>query len=320
MVTILAMSAADGIFGSVDALDAASAPVDTSVDLTPDVVPVDYQSETTNPTATFSLVNIPPPPTLYVTPDDVIALSFTCSVPGLVIATSYRLLRIDGLITVATELVTLLGNRTSEGQHINLPEGFLLGVSVEVASGNVLRGQCYCSMGLQRGLVAGTHRQLELAADYLVTRYTLGWPGGPTTNPLMGPGNLNTYTPANPAAGTDLSYPAPESTRWAVRTIRFQLTTSAAAGLRMVQLRFEDGSGNGVYLQDSQTSQGPGTTQTYQASALGFQQAAGGGLIHIPIPDNFQLPLGSGWTTFTSALDAGDQYSNIAYYVEEWVD
>ena len=314
------MSTPTGSYDTLDALDAASADTSAPVDFTPATVPVDFVSEQGSPLVSFLTANVPPPSPLYVNLDDIIAVTVTNSLPNLSLTVSYRLLRVDGQIVVASQTFIPASDRSPTGVHLNVPEGWLLGICVQASGGGLTRGQCYVTIGVQRPATQGVFRQLQLCSDYLSTRYILGWPGGVNRDSAEGPGAPIVYLPANPAAGAEIIQVAPTVTRWTLQSIRFALTTSAAVGNRTVQFGIQDGFNHFFYLMNAATLQAPSTTVTYVVSPNGFAPSGAGYLAEIPLPPVMRLPLGAGWSTSTGGLDVGDQYSNIVYLVEELFD
>jgi hypothetical protein len=314
------MSLPPGSFADLNALDAASADAGAAPDATQQTLPPEFVSATQPPDVSFATLKVLPPSPLYVTIDDVLALSVTNSVADLSLTISYRMLRADGTVIVTKHVFSPASDRSPTGDHLSLPEGWLLGVCVQVSAGNLTRGQCYVTVGVQRPDQAGIQRQLQLCSDYLSTRYILGWPGGMNRDSAEGEGAPLSYTPAAPAVGAEILQLAPANTRWHLHAVRFRLTTSAAVPTRQIQFVIRGGGGEGLYLVNSPASQAPSTSMTYMVSTVGFAPTAFAALTMLPMPPRMPLPLNASWGTATGNLDVADQYDQIGYLAEELFD
>jgi hypothetical protein len=315
-----------GVFDTLDQLGAASAPAtDTSAQPPDTSAPAQdassaFVSEKTIPAVSFLTQGVQPPSPLYVSIDDILAVTVTNSVPNLALEVSYRMLRSDGQIIVTAHDVFPTSDRAPSGEHIDLPEGWLLGVCVQTKGGGLIRGQCFITIGVQRPPGPGVFRQLQLCSDYLSTRYILGWPGGPNRDSAEGEGAPILYTPAAPAAGAEIVQTAPAATRWHLHTAKFRLTTSAVAGARVVQFALQDGAVNPIYIVNSPATQGPSAVMTYMVSTVGFAPTAFAALTMLPMPPRLPLPLAARWVTQTGNMDAGDQYDQVTFLAEELFD
>ena len=132
---------------------------------------------------------------------------------------------------------------------------------------------------------------------------------------------LNEYrviTIANPLAGVDVVATVPSTVRWRVQCLQAQLVTSAVAMNRIPHLVITDGQGHQVYNVPPSGNQVAGLTEQYSAGvtvvAANFDNA---NVLVLP----YVTHLLQGWTIgfSTTGLQAGDQWSNCALLVEEWL-
>lgn len=122
-----------------------------------------------------------------------------------------------------------------------------------------------------------------------------------------------------PLPGVDIKATVPGAARWRVQCLQAQLTTSAVVANRVPHLVITDGQGNSLYNFPSSSNQLAGSTVQYSAGttvvSLSFDSAT---VMVLPFP----VKLLQGWTIgfVTTALDAGDQWSNLALHVKEWLN
>lgn len=128
-------------------------------------------------------------------------------------------------------------------------------------------------------------------------------------------GTLETLTPKNPAAATDLDLQLGQGYWTRVITSRFTLTTDATAGNRFVAVDITDGT-NVIFIARAGTGQTPSSTMDYGVYRLGqISQSANAQVCNLPLPDAW-IPAGGHIKTVTVGMGAGDQFSNFAFYVE----
>jgi len=121
-----------------------------------------------------------------------------------------------------------------------------------------------------------------------------------------------------PAAGADFSAKVPSPARWRVQCLQAQLLTDAVAVNRVPHLVITDGQGNSVYNFPSPSNQVASTTAQYSAGTTVVSTQFDGAVVWVlPYP----MKLLQGWTigSLTTALDPGDQWSNIVLHVKEWL-
>jgi hypothetical protein len=123
---------------------------------------------------------------------------------------------------------------------------------------------------------------------------------------------------ANPNVGLDWTAKVPATARWKLSCLQAQLTSSAVAVNRVPHVVITDGQGHSVYNFPAPNNQVAGTVVQYSAGttivAASFDNAS---VLVLPEP----VKLLQTWTIgmVTTALDPGDQWSNIFLYVKEWL-
>jgi hypothetical protein len=211
------------------------------------------------------------------------------------------------------------GTRAATAQVFTLEEGVLLAVQVYASGALLTRGQCYVRLELMQGVAASALSLGTILADYVTSNVPAAYPGAGIRHSLDGPGALRSITQANPAAGADLSITVPANVRWRLWTFRAQFISSAVVATRIPQLQLTDGT-NIVYEAASAT-QGASQNITNEWSPAGAADRTTSGNA-VNNAAGFPLWLAAGWQlkTQTLLIDVGDQWGNIDYVVEEWID
>jgi|HubBroStandDraft_5_1064220.scaffolds.fasta_scaffold129392_2 hypothetical protein len=320
------MSASDGIFGSVDALDAASAP---SLDSTPVVVTepppavVPFSSQTQLPGVTWGVQGNPTlsVPARYVTLNDQFALFVRNSVNAVtLVQATIRILQPDG--TIGTQQL-VLNNPTSDRNgnqvFVNCQEGLLIGVAIDYNTTPVVRGQLYVNFFIVRNIGTASPYQEMLIADYLTPGFKPSWPMGELRASTDGEGYLYGRFGPNPIAGEDATVTNPSTTRWSVQSIQAALQTSATVQQR--QVRFIISEGAAVVWTVTMPAQQAPSTLVHYALAPGVNWQSGDTLNQIAsMPPDLKMSGNISIQTFTTGLEPGDLWSNIQVAVEEWID
>jgi hypothetical protein len=266
----------------------------------------------------FGHRNIPPPGDLYVNLDDQLFLEITTSVaaPGVVVRG--RLLTPAGKIQLVSFNVPTVPNRLPLGTTFPIGEGFLLSLHVAPTAPGITRGQLYVRAALVRGQAVGAIGMAVLLQNYATTDYAVTWPPGEQKNFLEGPGLTRSILGTNPAAGVEISETVPTNAFWRLQSVNFGLTTNANVADRQVQLLIDDGAFIWFVV--------PALSVQAASLAVGYSWAPGaasivtsGGRSVGPIPAPTFMRPGWRFRTFTTNLQAGDDYGSPVYAVEEWL-
>jgi hypothetical protein len=119
-------------------------------------------------------------------------------------------------------------------------------------------------------------------------------------------------TPANPAAGADISITPSASSSFQILTVAAQLATSATVGNRAPSLRFTTpGAGTPAVVAPDGTVTVASSQTTYQWWPGSGYDDTGAGYSTTPIPPGIWLPAGTVISTLTNGIVAGDQWQAI---------
>lgn len=159
-----------------------------------------------------------------------------------------------------------------------------------------------------------------LVNGYLIHKQSLTYPNPRFVGLREGPGRITTIVGTDPAPGQEISESVPSGTVWRLISVRFGFLTSATGGNRSVTLVLDDGT-NVLVSIDYVAQQAANADWAYNY-ATGFTRLTTPSLyypnIHLPM-NMVMLP---GWRirTWTSAMQADDNYSAPIMNVEEWVE
>jgi hypothetical protein len=271
------------------------------------------------PQVTFSYHDVQPPTPLYVSIDDTLVVWAVSSVAQVGIGVDVRILTPDGQIRPTSQQLYFPGDRTSYHMLVNIPEGFILSLTVGSITAPILRGQLYVQAWLARGNNYTASISYGLVAGYLTNLVHLSWPPGIHEPSTSGRGLIRHIQGTDPAAGVEISETCPTNTMWRVIGFNYTLITSAVAGNRYSHLVVDDGTTAGAFGL-SGAVQAASTTTLYKFGAYGAMGAAISGIQSGVLPPDLYLLAGHRIRTSTLSLDAGDNYSAPFYSVEEWLD
>lgn len=264
------------------------------------------------------MLEVDPPSILYVSIDDMIAvtLSGLSAVPVLL---EVRVLRADGVITVHEERMTGPNSRTPTTRQFRLAEGYILSASLACPAPGVARGVLYGMLSLVRSQAPAPTYVYTLTAGYVGTLSPLSYPGLRAEVPNAGGGYIIAIQQAAPAAGTDWSYTPSAGVRQRVQSMQSTLVTSATVANRVVVVSVTQ-NGFLIYQAASATAQVASTTVSYVFAAGVPQTTAQGGVVIIPLPPGLIINSSTTISTATQALQVGDQWGTLQIGTEDWID
>jgi hypothetical protein len=267
----------------------------------------------------FAKRNVQPPAMQYIGPEDLLLVQSMNSHATTRVEVRGRLLLPDNTVQPIRYVHTPNRDRSSRADAIPVGGGYLLSLMAVPDAVDVRRGQCFVTLGLTSGAATSNPATHVLAQDYLSSSEAMGWPGSPVHGSAEGVGNLRVIVGTQPAVGQEIDETVPTNARWRAIAMTAELVTSAAVGNRIVTLRAVTPGGVAagwvsIYSHPAATLGDYvfGNTQSRQANAFGAV------LVEIPP----YIPLLQGWEleTFTSGLQAGDQWSAPVLWVEEWLE
>lgn len=300
----------------------------------------------------FGFQGIDPPASLYIQRDDVLVLEcFTQNAPEAVTIFARLLTPLapqpgqpdhgppapadprgyigPGYIQLVQQVVQVPNARALVSLAIPLMEGYLLSVSATGLNSN-RRGQTFARVFINRGSFNpfAPNVAAALFADYVTSTAPAGWPGGRVVSAVEGPGLFQSYTPANPGAGADLTFTSNTSGRVRLASFSTLFTASAAAANRIVSFQFAPTGGAGTQYVVQDTVVVTASQVLRYSLGSGTSNVRGAGLGTAGNPIDVVLPLPSpaigvsaiNVQSATQNIQAGDQYSSILVSTEEWFD
>jgi len=133
-------------------------------------------------------------------------------------------------------------------------------------------------------------------------------------------GRLRRILIADPVAGADFVTVQPDRVRWRIISLYARLANDANAGNRIVRLSIADGA---LVLMNIETSTDSIANETvnvnFYSGAVAMVSASSRSM-NGALPEKLLLNGGVTITSNTLDLQAGDQFTNIRLYVEEWIE
>jgi hypothetical protein len=172
-----------------------------------------------------------------------------------------------------------------------------------------------------RGYSGGTMTIGTLLQGYVTMSLGLAWPGSPITHSEDGRGYYRQIHGTTPAAGLTFLESVPLNARWQLLWIAATLTTSATVGNRFVALGMRDVDGNATVFFTQSSAQPASTVRRYKfAPNFPINPAATSVDPLEPFPHDFNLRSTEDFTTTTTGIQPGDQWSSIWFGVREWLE
>lgn len=266
--------------------------------------------------------DVPPTNAILVTPADSIYLAVYCSIQGLTVTLSFRTLQPDGSITLSRYDVQVSGTRISIPNFFPLNYGFIISCVVTANTGATpKRGQVYAQVFIQRGAMSTQpNYPQQLCCGYVTYQTPLFYPYGPVAYSTDGRGMMRSITGTTPALGAEINEVVPTGAMWKLQSIVFSLTASAAVSTRGVVLSLVDSVGS-VFAQAVSATPVAASSALFFAFGAGLNNAYLTGTITVQcsLPTDIHLTGGFRIITSTAGLQTGDQYGQVQYLVEEWL-
>lgn len=257
-----------------------------------------------------------PPGAFYFRGDDDLRIVSFNSASGVVLAGTGRMMTPDGAIVPFDFRHTPNTDRTANASMHAIGEGWLLHLTLIVASGTPTFGQTWASVQLVRGRTGNVTVLGELASGFVGTTQRLSWPGGTLGSTLEGPGRIRSITGTDPAAGVEISDTVPTGARWKLFAWRATLVTDATAANRLPALVIDDGTTE-IYRAVSTTNHTASLTWAYNAAIAGAAAAQSASNVGLILPASLVLLAGYRIRTVTAAIVAGDNWGAPQLLVEE---
>jgi hypothetical protein len=257
----------------------------------------------------------------YLTGEDNLRVTSASAMSGLTLSITGRVYDPSRGVVVPFERThTPNGDRTLKRSVIALGAGFVLDVTVRVTVGNPLMGQTYVILELVRGLDGPLTLVGTFASGYVTASQGVGWPGSPIISSTDGEPAVRYVQGTDPAAGLEITETVPTGARWEVMTFSAILTNGAIVANRIPALVFSKAphvvakSVVGASIAENLSrlvSWGPGIQQQTAFDSPGRITV---------IPAKILLLAGMSLSTSTINFGVGDQYTDVAYVVREWLE
>lgn len=221
----------------------------------------------------------------------------------------------DGELIYTRGLITDTGTLLAERVTLTLTSGWLISVSVGLASG-VFAGFVHRVRAVLV-LPGVTTRPATVLLDGMLSyEQSISWPY--SVSQMTPEGDLF-FSPAitAPAAGVEAAYTIPLGATARIVGARATLVTSAAVATRRAFLALDNGSGGLQYLSRLAVNQLASTTVIYDWAPDNSDAQVIGTRTLLPLtPESGRATDGYIITTATDLLQAGDQWSSIELHLQ----
>jgi len=196
-----------------------------------------------------------------------------------------------------------------------------LNLTIFADTGSPMIGQTYVSARLIRGLSAATILLGGLLGGYITAKQPLTYPGSVVQNSFDVLPVPREYLGTAPAAGAEISETVPTGARWEVVSCRVPLVTAAGGADRIVRLFLSRVGVITFAVTTPPAAQPPSTTYIHMfGSNLPHQASTAAAAIQSSFPNPAHLLAGAAVLTQTLNLAAGDQFSQPALMIREWLE
>lgn len=261
----------------------------------------------------------PSPGAIYVQNGHALRLAAYSSLAGVTLVLEGLLLTLEGRIETVRQELAPTSDRVITRVLAGIREGWLLAGHVRAIGGTPRMGRVYARVELVLGRTGDVLPIATLAQGYVTETTWLTWPFDMSRNSVEGRGAVRTYLGTDPAAGVEVSETVPTGARWRVIAFNATLTADATVANRTPAITIDDGTSivwQAGYNGSIAASGGAAVAWGHGAGAFG---STGNGAIS-PLPTDMILAAGYRVRTSTSGLQAGDNWGQPKYLVEEWIE
>src|SRR5258708_26825673 len=164
----------------------------------------------------FRFPGIRPDIPFWVDADDLLVMSVRNSIVGLQLALNVKMWSPQGDFIGNQTTVAPASTRALQFFSQTLGPGYLVDVTVTIASGSAKRGQCLVGILLARHNPAAFQTYALLAKDYATAQQGPSWPTGRIVAGAEGPGAVLLIIGSAPGAGSDLPLSRSTGCRWRI--------------------------------------------------------------------------------------------------------
>lgn len=259
--------------------------------------PVDQQ--------TFLQISVPP-------------YSGAASPPAVIsLSVNTRTVNPDGTITNSQYTASFAPTAGLNNQY-PMPPGYLMSVAVNCLTPNIVTGLLFCMVGAIHQASPGQPFDALFVADYLNSTNSLGWPFGVLHGLTDGAGFPLTVAPANPPAGTLLSYTVTDQYFMLTGVTNTLATAVAVANRQMLILALPPGGTYACLGMAAQIQTASLNLTYYWAAGLTPVGAAGAPYQLNPLAQSQMLPVNSVIYVTCANLQGADQIGGVVLSGRVW--
>lgn len=254
----------------------------------------------------------------YINNEDELRVGVQTTVAGLVVGVSGMMCNEYGEYSKFTVTVAPTSDRVETVVQNNIGAGWILHARAHLISGTIGSKQVYVNANIVSNTGTPAVPMFVLLSGYLDNTFQPSFPYGDLHSPVEGKGNLRVISGTDQAAGSDITETVPANVRWSLLTFEAAFVASAAVANRRVSLRLDDGT-NEFYKVESHADVTAGQTRTFTMYQTGLPSNGNNITFYLPLPIGIHLLPGFRIRTVTSAIDAGDNWGQPFFLVEEWL-
>lgn len=202
--------------------------------------------------------------------------------------------------------------------QFRLTDGFIISVSCVPSSQCGFGSSCYVTLQLQKGAIEGESPYLTFFSGYLSQFNTLSWPAHIYQSFRSVPGELGCVDDSHTAGDTCSSgYTLPSLVYGQLLSCSFKIVTDGNVGGRQPHVVFDNCMDSFFRVISTDPVDASETNYYFFGVGIGYN-------LHVHprhnycLPYPFPQPPGSTFKICVANVQAGDQLSDIWYYVEEW--
>jgi hypothetical protein len=242
-----------------------------------------------------------------------------CSVAGVTVAVQGRRLDDQGQLQTINETHTPFSTRVTHAQDIALGPGALLNLSLSVAAGAPLMGQCYVKVHIMRNMGATAIVLGTILGGCITSLNSLGFPGSAVVSSLESEPVVRYIQGTTVGSGVDVAETVPTGARWELLSFNVHATFSTTTVALVPILRLESGGNLYCAAVAPQIAQGSYTSPSDWCWVTGYSQATPGAaqIYANPFPQTMKLL--AGVTIRMPFLNIGWS-ATPRYIVREWLD
>jgi len=306
--------------------------------------PGEFTSGSISNVVQFSVQRVAPPSTLYIQRDDQLVIEGFSILAGEIITLNARLLLASPEIGGQPEKpppardstsspvggtpikpiqtnFTLTSVTAPQVLLVPLAEGYLLSVTLGSNSAN-FRGLTFVRAWINRGK---TLFNVPNAAQMLISHYVtafqpVSWPGWATQDTSEGPGTVQLFTVANPAAGADWAFVCPAAVKARVQSFNAVFTAAAVVATRIPRVQVKRVAATLVWQAAPQQGITTGVIAQVSASDTTVNSVVDVTTVNLPIPGPLFIEPGDTVGVNTLAIQGADQWSAISLELETWME